>query len=69
MANAELPYLITTLDVGIWLSMPTARVLCLARAGKIPCLLLPDGEIAFDRDELTRWSEGLRQQPREEGNA
>ena len=54
MSNT-LPTLLTAHDVASWLGMPTRRVVRLARAGDIPSLTLPDGEIAFDAAELTAW--------------
>jgi hypothetical protein len=36
------------------LRYPRGRALRLAKAGKLPHILLPDGEIRFDRDELER---------------
>jgi hypothetical protein len=39
----------------MWLSLPTARVVRLAREGEIPCLVLPGGDLLFDPSELTEW--------------
>jgi hypothetical protein len=50
----------TPQDVGLWLNMPTARVIRLARKGEIPCLALPDGELLFDPTELVAWIARLR---------
>ena len=35
--------------------MLRSRVLRLARAGVVPHIALPDGEIRFDRDDLDAW--------------
>lgn len=59
MSNA-LPPLLTAQDVGLWLALPTDRVLRLARQGQIPCVVLPDNEVVFDPGELARWVTSLR---------
>jgi hypothetical protein len=51
----DLPPLITPHDVADWLTQPVERVLRLARAGKMPCVVLPGGDIMFDRRELAVW--------------
>jgi hypothetical protein len=53
----SIPNLLTPADVGKWLSWPTARVVRLARQGKIPCIELPGGHIIFDVTELASWIE------------
>jgi hypothetical protein len=58
--SPALPSLLTPQDVGLWLNMPTARVIRLARKGAIPCLTLPDGELLFDPVELVPWIDQLR---------
>jgi hypothetical protein len=58
--SAALPSLLTPQDVGLWLSIPTGRVVRLARRGDLPCVTLPDGELLFESAELARWLEGLR---------
>lgn len=59
MATASLPELLTSLDVGAWLSIPARQVEKLARNGDIPCILLPDGTLAFRAADLAAWSERL----------
>jgi len=39
-------------EVDRLLSYPRGRAARLARAGKLPAIFLPDGEIRFDRDAL-----------------
>jgi hypothetical protein len=50
----------TAQDVGLWLTLPTGRVIRLARRGAIPCIVLPDGELLFDPAELTAWLDAHR---------
>jgi hypothetical protein len=60
MGAPNLPDLLTPSDVARWLSLPTSRVVNLARQGKIPCIVLPGGEMVFDPDELAQWLNALR---------
>jgi hypothetical protein len=53
--DATLPKLLTPQDVALWLRLPTARVVRLARRGQIPCLELPGGDLAFDAGALATW--------------
>lgn len=41
-------------EVDLLLRYPAGRSLRLARAGHIPCIHLPDGEIRFDEAEIKR---------------
>jgi predicted site-specific integrase-resolvase len=36
------------------LRYPRGRAIRLARAGKLPCIVLPDGEMRFRRSDLER---------------
>jgi hypothetical protein len=58
-----LPNLLTEIDVAEWLKMPAARVARLAKRKEIPCVMLPDGSILFDRADLTTWLATRRQGP------
>ncbi len=58
--DAILPTLLTAQDVGLWLCLPTDRVIRLAREGHIPCIVLPSSEMLFDSNELAAWLEKLR---------
>jgi hypothetical protein len=58
--NAPLQPLLNSLDVSDWIFMPARRVERLARQGLIPCVILPDGSLLFERAELERWLAGLR---------
>jgi hypothetical protein len=58
--NATLPTLLTPVEVGIWLSWPTARVVRAARRGEIPHILLPNGDVMFEKTDLSRWAATLR---------
>ena len=37
------------------LCMIPARLVRLAKAGKVPCVILPDGELRFDARDLWTW--------------
>jgi hypothetical protein len=50
-----LPPLLTAQDVALWLALPTAKVIRLAREGEIPCVTLPCGELAFEPAALAAW--------------
>jgi hypothetical protein len=65
MDALSLPLMLTAMDVGLWLSLPTRQVERMARHGEIPCIRLPTGEILFDRAELLMWLDSLRDQPTE----
>jgi hypothetical protein len=60
MSNATLPRLLTPMDVGLWLSLPVRQVERLARRGRIPAIVLPGGELAFDAAELAAWLAQLK---------
>jgi excisionase family DNA binding protein len=47
--------LLTPLDVANWLSLPTRQVNRLARNGQIPAIMLPGGELIFDKADLQSW--------------
>ena len=55
MTTAILPALLTPDDVAQWLSVPRARVLRMVRAGTIPHVRLPTGDIVFDAVALAEW--------------
>jgi excisionase family DNA binding protein len=57
--DTALPCLLTPVEVATWLSMPTARVVKLARKKEIPCIILPGNEVMFDRAELCEWVKSL----------
>lgn len=59
MDATTLPNVMTTADVGMWLSLPTKTVERLAKHGEIPCRTLPTGDIAFDPAELAEWLRAL----------
>ena len=58
--ETTLPRLWTPQDVALWLTVPTDRVVRLARKGLIPHVLMPDGELLFDPAELATWIESHR---------
>ena len=62
--DAPLPHLLTPQDVASWLSLPTDRVVRMARRGDIPCLILPGGDMLFDQLELVGWLAGFRAAPK-----
>ncbi len=47
--------LLTTAEAAQILRMLPARLARLAKAGKLPTVLLPDGELRFDRGDLRGW--------------
>lgn len=47
------PTLLTTREVDRLLRYPRGRTLRLARAGKLPSIRLPDGEIRIREDDLS----------------
>jgi hypothetical protein len=60
MDATEIPRLMTPLDVGLWLTLPTEKIIRWARLGKIPCIVLPGGDLLFDPTELRAWLEQRR---------
>ena len=46
--------LLTPRDVDRLLRWPRGRALKAARQGTLPAIVLPDGDVRFDRDELLR---------------
>ena len=59
MANAP-PILIDARDAGRLLDMPPARVIRFANRGLLPCVVLPDGELRYQEDDLRGWVEKHR---------
>jgi excisionase family DNA binding protein len=55
--------LLTPREVDVLLRYPRGRTLRLAKAGRIPCVRLPDGEIRIDEADL----EALLRQGKTEG--
>lgn len=47
--------LLTDTEASDAVRMLRARLVRLARAGKVPCVLLPDGEVRFRRADLENW--------------
>jgi predicted site-specific integrase-resolvase len=48
--------LLSDVEAANLLRMLRCRLAKLARAGKVPCVILPDGELRFRRDDLTEWA-------------
>lgn len=65
----DAPILIDARDAGILLSMPSPRVMRLAKRGVLPCVKLPDGELRFSRADLAEWVEQYRQPTQPQGAA
>jgi hypothetical protein len=59
MATQALPKTLIVEDVARLLFMPPARVTRLAKAGKIPCRLSPDGDLLFYEHEIAEWMQTL----------
>ena len=49
--------LLTPGELAALLRIPSARVMRLARRGRLPYVRLPGGEIAFDRQDIVDWIE------------
>ena len=49
--------LLTTAEAAQLLRMLPARLVRFAKAGKLPTVLLPDGELRFDAADLRGWIE------------
>jgi len=49
-----MPTLLTGYEVDRMLRYPSGRAVRLARAGKLPHIALPDGEIRFDKAEIEK---------------
>jgi hypothetical protein len=58
-----LPFMLTASEVGSWLFLTTRDVIRMARRGDIPAVVLPDGDIRFDREALLAWVAGLPRRP------
>jgi excisionase family DNA binding protein len=58
--NASLPEMLTPGEVASWLHTRTNFVLRLVRRGEIPHVKLPNGDVLFDRAELTDWVKTYR---------
>jgi hypothetical protein len=58
--GTPLPTVWTARDVGLWLSLPTRKVVRMAREGSIPCRVLPCGDVVFRPEDLAGWLEGLK---------
>jgi excisionase family DNA binding protein len=55
--ETKLPRLLTIQDVALWLACPTRQVVRWAKAGELPFITLPDGELMFEQSELAAWIE------------
>ncbi|MBN2294910.1 MAG: hypothetical protein JXM70_20955 [Pirellulales bacterium] len=65
MSNA---ILLTDYEAAPLVKMTSRRLSRLAKQGKAPCVILPDGEIRFREADLTAWVE-QHLQPAKEGGA
>lgn len=54
------PRLLTPREAARWLRFPAARLVRLARAGVVPCVLLPGGDVLFAEDDLAAWLRSLK---------
>jgi hypothetical protein len=55
-----LPHLLTGGQVARWLLVSTRCVAQMARAGELPSVLLPNGDVMFEPSALLAWLEGRR---------
>jgi predicted site-specific integrase-resolvase len=58
-ANSPPTYL-SDVQVSSRLGVPMTQLRRWAKAGRIPCLILPDGSILFDPSEFAAWLDSLR---------
>jgi hypothetical protein len=59
--HATLPRLLTPFDVALWLSLPAARVVRMARRRQLPSITLPDGSLVFEAERLAEWLRSRRE--------
>ncbi len=62
MVGMSTEHLLTSRDLAERLQMPRLRLERMARAGKLPAVVLPDGEIRFLDADVSRWVEEHRVQ-------
>jgi predicted site-specific integrase-resolvase len=48
-------------DVADLLRLPMRRIARWVRQGTIPAIVLPDGELVFDADEIAAWIDARRE--------
>jgi excisionase family DNA binding protein len=60
MDHATDEILLTDGEAAKLLRILRTRLVRLARAGKVPCVILPDGEIRFSRADLIEWVAAYR---------
>jgi len=65
MTQPELPYLLSAYEVAAWLLLTERRILRMAKAGELPCVQLPDGNVMFEKPALLEWL-ALQRRPRRE---
>lgn len=65
MSATAIPKLLIPETLAMMLSLPTRRVVKLARAGRIPHILI-DGGIFFDEADVAEWVNRSRIPPRQE---
>jgi hypothetical protein len=69
MATQNLPALLTPGEVSKWLLLPLRTVERLGRAGELPAVELPNGDLLFEADALIVWlktrrtAEGVKDAP------
>ena len=66
MSNA---ILIHDFEAAELVRMTTRRLVRLAKQGKAPCVMLPDGEVRFRESDLRAWVDEHRQPPVAAGGA
>lgn len=59
--------LLDVLDAASVLNMSTRHVHNLVRAGQLPHVAFPNGEVRFDLDDLRQWIESRKRPVAEEG--
>ena len=59
-----MPTLLVPRELDRLLRYPRGRSLRLAKAGKLPHIVLPDGEVRFDEEQIERLLQPVIPQPR-----
>jgi len=59
--------ILTPEEVDRLLRYPRGRAVKLAKAGLLPAILLPDGEVRFDRQAIVEALKGMSKRPGEGG--
>lgn len=62
-APAATPTYLSDVEVSARLGVALSQLRRWAKAGRIPCLILPDGSTLFDPAEFAAWLQSIRRGP------